>query len=52
MAQSGDSNQPAASKGLEGVVALESALSAIDGNAGSLVYAGYEIEDLARQRNV
>lgn len=48
MAKPGDQSPPAASKGLEGVIALESALSAIDGNAGSLIYAGYEIGDLAR----
>ncbi len=35
------------SRGLEGVVALESAISFIDGQAGELVYAGYDIQDLA-----
>jgi len=34
-------------KGLEGVVVAESSLSAIDGDAGRLVYRGYPIEDLA-----
>ena len=34
-------------KGLEGVVAAESALSFIDGDEGKLVYRGYSIEDLA-----
>ncbi len=34
-------------KGLEGVLAAESALSFIDGDAGQLVYRGYSIEDLA-----
>ncbi|MFB6310562.1 MAG: citrate synthase [Salinirussus sp.] len=36
-------------KGLEGVLVAESALSHIDGEAGRLVYRGYDIEDLARQ---
>jgi citrate synthase len=35
-------------KGLRGVVAAESSLSSIDGDAGRLVYRGYAIEDLAR----
>jgi len=35
-------------KGLEGVVIGESKVCHIDGEAGELVYAGYEIEDLAR----
>ncbi len=34
-------------KGLEGVVVAESELSHIDGDAGELVYRGYDIEDLA-----
>src|SRR5688572_32947503 len=36
------------SRGLEGVVALDTALCYIDGQAGELIYAGYEIDDLAR----
>jgi citrate synthase len=36
-------------KGLEGVVALESRLSAIDGDKGELIYRGYDIHDLAEQ---
>jgi len=35
-------------KGLEGVLVAESSLSYIDGDAGKLVYRGYNIEDLAR----
>ncbi|MFB6120097.1 MAG: citrate synthase [Halobacteriaceae archaeon] len=35
-------------KGLRGVVAAESSLSKIDGDAGRLIYRGYAIEDLAR----
>jgi citrate synthase len=35
-------------KGLEGVLVAESSLSYIDGEAGRLVYRGYDIEDLAR----
>jgi len=34
-------------KGLEGVLAAESELSSIDGDAGRLIYRGYDIEDLA-----
>jgi citrate synthase len=34
-------------KGLEGVVALDSRLCFIDGARGELIYAGYEIADLA-----
>ena len=35
------------SKGLEGVVAAQTALSHVYGEEGRLVYSGYEIEDLA-----
>ena len=35
-------------KGLEGVLVAESSLSDIDGDAGRLIYRGYDIEDLAR----
>lgn len=35
-------------RGLEGVVALESELCYIDGAAGTLLYRGYDIADLAR----
>ena len=35
-------------RGLEGVLVAESDLSDIDGQAGRLVYRGYEIDDLAR----
>ncbi|MEF8900074.1 MAG: citrate synthase [Halovenus sp.] len=34
-------------KGLRGVLVAESSLSHIDGDAGKLIYRGYEIEDLA-----
>ena len=36
-------------KGLEGVLAAESRLSNIDGDAGRLIYRGYDIETLARE---
>jgi citrate synthase len=36
-------------KGLEGVLVAESEMSFIDGDAGKLVYRGYDIEDLARR---
>lgn len=35
-------------RGLEGVVALDTRLSFIDGEKGELIYAGYDIRDLAR----
>jgi citrate synthase len=35
-------------RGLEGVIALESELCHIDGQKGLLIYAGYDIHDLAR----
>ncbi len=35
-------------RGLEGVVALDSELSFIDGQKGELIYRGYDIRDLAR----
>ena len=38
---------PVKARGLEGVVALESSLSFIDGQKGELVYRGYDIHDLA-----
>ena len=37
-----------AGKGLEGVVVGQSKLSDIDGEVGELIYAGYDIDDLAR----
>jgi len=39
---------PVKARGLEGVIALESELSFIDGQKGELVYRGYDIHDLAR----
>ncbi len=38
---------PVKARGLEGVVALESSLSFIDGQKGELIYRGYDIHDLA-----
>ena len=37
------------SKGLEGVLVAETELSSIDGAAGTLVYRGYDIADLAQE---
>ncbi|MCA1709648.1 MAG: citrate synthase, partial [Actinobacteria bacterium] len=34
-------------KGMEGVVAAETAISDIDGKEGRLLYVGYDIHDLA-----
>ncbi|GMQ80744.1 MAG: citrate synthase [Rhodothermia bacterium] len=39
--------KPALAKGLEGVVALETQICDIDGQKGELIYAGYDIQDLA-----
>src|SRR5438445_9237477 len=39
----------AAAAGLQGVIAAPSAICFIDGNAGRLVYRGYEITDLVGQ---
>jgi citrate synthase len=39
---------PIKARGLEGVVALDSKLSFIDGQKGDLVYRGYDIFDLAK----
>jgi citrate synthase len=41
--------QPELHRGLEGVVVDETTISDIDGDAGRLVYRGYDIEDLARE---
>ncbi|TDI71086.1 MAG: citrate synthase [Bacteroidetes bacterium] len=39
--------RPVQTKGLEGVVALETQICDIDGQKGELIYAGYDIQDLA-----
>lgn len=44
----GSAPAPTYSRGLEGVVALETDLCDIDGQKGELIYVGYEIDDLAR----
>lgn len=41
------STQIIAAKGLANVIALESAISSVNGEAGELLYRGYEIHDLA-----
>ena len=48
MATQTDTKEKTKARGLEGVVALDTRLSFIDGQAGELVYAGYDIRDLAR----
>ncbi len=40
-------SEPVQARGLEGVVALETTLSFIDGAKGELIYAGYDIRELA-----
>jgi citrate synthase len=40
---------PIKARGLEGVIALESELSFIDGQKGELIYRGYDINDLAEE---
>ena len=47
MSENGAKSGPVKAPGLEGVVALESELSFIDGQTGELVYRGYDIHDLA-----
>lgn len=42
-----DTSTPVKARGLEGVIALDSDLSFIDGQAGELLYRGYDIRDLA-----
>ena len=42
------SNAPIRARGLEGVIALDSELSFIDGQSGELLYRGYDIRDLAK----
>jgi len=42
-----EKDAPIKARGLEGVIALESELSSIDGQKGELIYRGYTIEDLA-----
>ena len=44
-----EKDTPVKAPGLEGVIALESELSFIDGQRGDLVYRGYDIHDLAEQ---
>jgi citrate synthase len=39
---------PVKARGLEGVIALDTELSFIDGQAGELLYRGYDIRDLAQ----
>ena len=46
--QTANSTAPKLVKGLEGVLALETELSFIDGQKGVLLYRGYEISDLAK----
>jgi citrate synthase len=51
MAESPESpvtSSPPRTRGLEGVVALDTELSFIDGQEGILLYCGYDIRDLAR----
>ncbi len=47
MSENGAKSGPVKAPGLEGVIALESELSFIDGQTGELVYRGYDIHDLA-----
>lgn len=39
---------PTEAKGLEGVIALRTSICDIDGQKGTLIYRGYDIDDLAR----
>ena len=46
-AQNGTATAPVKARGLEGVTALDSEMSFIDGQQGILIYHGYDIRDLA-----
>ena len=48
MADTSTSAAPARTRGLAGVIALDTSICYIDGQAGELLYRGYEIDDLAR----
>ena len=48
-AQTENEKKTVKAPGLEGVVALESELSFIDGQKGELIYRGYDINDLAQK---
>lgn len=45
----GQGGQPPFARGLAGVVAAETVLSAVEGEAGRLIIRGYRVEDLAPQ---
>ncbi len=45
--QPGATTAPVQARGLEGVIALETRICDIDGQKGKLIYAGYDIQDLA-----
>lgn len=47
MSDTAVAEKPAIARGLAGIYALESSLSFIDGDAGVLVYAGYDIHEIA-----
>ena len=47
MSQGAQKAEPVQARGLEGVIALETNLSFIDGQKGELIYAGYDIRELA-----
>lgn len=47
MSQPGSQSDLIQARGLEGVVALDTAISFIDGVKGELIYAGYDIRELA-----
>ena len=49
MSQVAKKAEPVEARGLEGVIALETNLSFIDGQKGELIYAGYDIRELAGQ---
>lgn len=46
--QSGQSNAAPAANGLDGIVAVETALSQVDGQAGRLIIRGRDVEDWVR----
>ena len=44
-------NAPEFSRGLEGVIAAETKIGYVDGQAGRLVYRGYDVTELAKNSN-
>ncbi len=46
------SDKPAFAPGLEGIVAAQTRLSSVDGQAGELIIAGFPVEELAAEASL